>query len=238
MPCADLRAKEAWRQGRLSHESSQTDLAPLALIYHGKVPARRLTILLATGAALVLALAASAAVGATSSTMSEQITGTLTGVGTGQRSLDVYYDNAHIGGCGISSVTPAVTETSTSVEVTLMAQVNILPADVACPAVLIGQAITVPLSHPLGGRDVEGLTIRGGVLVLPSIGPRRMSSLVGLSPRDARLMLSAGPRPLVGLVTHNVHSSGGGLARVIAQRPAAGSALPARGGLVILRVAR
>jgi hypothetical protein len=202
------------------------------------VPARRLTILLATGVALILALAATAAVGATSSSMTEQITGTLTGVGTGQRSLDVYYDNAHIGGCGISSVTPAVTETNTSVQVTLTAQVNTLPPDVSCPAVLIGQAITVPLSRPLGGRDVEGLTIRGGVLALTTIGPRRMPSLVGLSPRDARLMLSAGPPPLVGLVTHNVRSSGAGLARVIAQRPAAGSALPARGGIVILTVAR
>ncbi|HEY6476079.1 MAG TPA: PASTA domain-containing protein [Polyangia bacterium] len=202
------------------------------------MPARRLMILLATGAALILALAATAAVGATSSAMTEQISGTLTSVGSGQRSLDVYYDNAHIGGCGISAVTPTVTETSTSVEVTLTAQVNTLPPDVACPAVLIGQALTVPLSHPLGGRDVEGLTIRGGALALTTIEPRRMPSLVGLSPRDARLMLSAGPPPLVGLVTHNVRSSGTGLARVISQRPAAGSALPTRGGIVVLTVAR
>ncbi|HLW95785.1 MAG TPA: PASTA domain-containing protein [Solirubrobacteraceae bacterium] len=202
------------------------------------MPARRLITLLASGAALVLALSATVAVGATSATMTEQVTGTLTGVGAGQRSLDVVYDNAHVVGCGISAVTPTVTETNTSVDVTLTAQVNTLPPDVACPAVLIRQAITVPLSHPLGGRHVEGLTIRGGALALTTIEPRRMPSLVGLSPRDARLMLSAGPPPLLGLVTHDVRGSGAGLARVISQRPAAGSAFPASGGIVILTVAR
>jgi len=194
-------------------------------------------VLLVTGAALILTLVASAAVGATSSTMSEQITGTLTGVGAGQRSLEIYYDNTHVSGCGISSVTPSVTETSTSVDVTLTAQVGTLPPDVACPAVIISHSITVSLSHSLGGRDVEGLTIRGGVLAL-TVGPRRMPSLVGLSPRDARLMLSTGPPPLVGLVTHDVRSSGAGLARVIAQRPRAGAALPTRGGIVTLTVAK
>ncbi|HEX4034700.1 MAG TPA: PASTA domain-containing protein [Solirubrobacteraceae bacterium] len=200
--------------------------------------ARRLTLLVAAGVALIIALAAGAAVGAAPATVTEQVIGTLTGVGKNQRSLEIYYDNTHVTGCGIVSVTPTVSETSASVDVTLSAQVNTLPPDVACPAIVIGHAITVTLAQPLGGRDIDGLAVRGGALTLTTVGPRQMPSLVGLSPHDARLMLSSGPPPLVGLVTHAVAGRGRGLARVTAQHPRAGAALPTRGSTVTLMVAK
>ena len=189
--------------------------------------------LLVASAALVLPLVGGETVRA-AATLTEPIAGTLVGVGSDQRSLVVSYDNAHITGCGIVSVTPTVTETSTSVGVLLTAQVGVLPPDTACPAILIASTITVPLSKPLAGRDVEGLALRAGGLGLI---PRRMPSLVGLSSRDARLMLTAGPPPVIGVVDHYVERAGG-RARVISQRPRPGSTLARRHSIVSLTVAR
>jgi hypothetical protein len=197
------------------------------------VRARWLTVLLGVSAALILALAGGETVGA-ATTLSEPITGALVAVGSDQRSVEVRYDNAQISGCGILSVTPAVTETQTTVAVALTAQVGVLPPDTACAAILISATISVPLSKPLAGRAVEGLALHPDGFGLV---PGRMPNLVGLSPRDARLMLSSGPPSSVGLVDHYV-ARAGGPARVISQRPRGGAPRPHPHGVVTLTIAR
>ena len=95
--------------------------------------------------------------------------------------------------------------------------------------------VTVPLAAPLEGRAIEGLRLQGGgCSVLPfetASHPVAMPDLLGLSPRDARLLFTA-PTPTVGgFVDHRLHRGTNLRARVIAQRPAAGK--PCREGRIV-----
>jgi hypothetical protein len=174
-------------------------------------------------------------------TLQEQIPGVLVGVGPTQQSLIVEFSNAHISGCGILSVTPSVVETSGSVAVSLEATEDVLAPGEACPLALVEATVTVPLSAPLDGRAVTGIHVGSGALGPGSAG---LASLVGLSPRDARLMLTPpgdGVPPNqhpFGLIVHHTHHAGAGpLPRVIAQQPAAGKPLHGQHAIVILTVA-
>src|ERR1039458_8158142 len=201
----------------------------------------RLVLPLATIGLVVLMGTASSA--QSPATTDEQIQGWLIGVTPTQRSLTAGYLS---GGCGFSSVTPSVTETPVSVTVTLTAQSVVQPPGVACPANLLVESTTAALAAPLGGRAVYGLELQGGAFGVLRLAVA-MPSLVGLSPYDARLMLTHPPGDLagqpfgsagpVGLVDHHTrHSRTGALAMVIAQRPLAGKPMR-RHMIVVLTVA-
>jgi len=202
----------------------------------------RLVLPLATIGLVVLMGAASSA--QSPATTDEPIQGWLIGVGPTQRSLAVAYRD---GGCGFSSVTPLVTETPVSVTVTLTAQSVVQPPGASCPAVAWDATLTVALAAPLGGRAVSGLELQGRAFGVPPLPTGAMPSLVGLSPYDARAMLThppgvpagqpfAGGGP-VGLVDHHTHrSKTGALPMVIAQRPLTGKPIR-RDMIVVLTVA-
>jgi hypothetical protein len=207
---------------------------------------RRLGPAFATVGLLAVAGLSSGAQGAT--TAQEPISGLLLAVGPAGRSLTVAYTDAGIGGCGLLGVTPAVVETATSVSVTLTATVGVLQPGVECADDLVFGTVVVPLAAPLAGRAVEGLELQGGVFDwYGGNGRPTVPSLVGLSPLDARLMLSPPPGISTGesfafgpvaLVDHTArHASARVLATVTAQKPAPGAPLR-RGLVVVLTVAR
>jgi hypothetical protein len=172
---------------------------------------------------LVLEAASSSALDA--QTASIQVPGTLVGIGPQQRSLIVTYTNGSLPDCDqILSLTPSVVETTSTVSVTLSAGFSV-PGEGAlnaCP--LVFGTVTVPLSAPLAGRAINGLQLVGGAFqAVHEVGPG-MPDLVGLAPRDARLLLTNPGTPIVGgLVDHRVRARDGSqLPTVIAQRPAAG----------------
>ena len=153
------------------------------------------------------------------------VQGTVVGVGAHQRSLFVTYSNMTLPGCDqILSLAPSVVESNASVSVTLMAEVSQGLSD--CQGV--AGTVTVPLSKPLAGRAIEGLQILGGAFdaVPTHLGDRaHMPSVVGLNPRDARLLLTNHGEPSIGgLVAHRSRQHAA-LPTVIAQRPAAGDVL-------------
>jgi hypothetical protein len=201
-------------------------------------------LLLAAG----LSGAAAASSGAQGATTQEPISGQLLAVGPAGRSLTVAYPGAAMQGCGLFGVAPGVVETAASVTVTLTATVGVLPPGVECADGLVGGTVVVPLAAPLAGRAVEGLALQGGAFDFygGSVGPT-IPSLVGLSPLDARLMLSPPPGALAGepfgfgpvaLVDHTArHAGARALATVVAQKPAPGTPLR-RGLIVVLTVAR
>ncbi|HLW94186.1 MAG TPA: hypothetical protein VKS25_02300 [Solirubrobacteraceae bacterium] len=179
-------------------------------------------------------------------TLQQPLQGVLVGVGPTQQSLIVQYNNEDVAGCGILGVTPTVVEGTDSVQVSLEATVDVQPSAVACATVLVVATISVPLPAALDGRAVTGIQVLGGALAAPAIpaapgaaGPG-MPSLVGLSPHDARLMLTparALPHPYE-LVVHRTHRAGAGaLPRVIAQSPMAGSQLRRQPTVVVVTVA-
>ena len=184
-------------------------------------------------------------------TVSGPLSGSLLSVGPNQRSLIVGWEDSQGPGCGIEtdSVSASATETAASVSVTVAAQWIVDPPGVACPLSLDVGTVTVALASPLDGRRVDGLTIQGqGFAVQWRRQPPPMPNLVGLSPLDARLMMTnpvgvvhgetfSGVGP-VGLVDHHTHHSrtGGAFAMVVAQRPLAGK--PIRSHMtVVLTVA-
>jgi hypothetical protein len=205
----------------------------------------RLVVALLSAAGLLAAGAASS--GAQGATAQEPISGMLLAVGPSGRFLLVAYPGAADQGCGLFGVAPEVAETAASVTVTLTATVGVLPPGVACADGLIGGTLVVPLAAPLAGREVEGLALQGAVFDSFSGGGPTIPSLVGLSPLDARLMLSPPPgvtpgEPFgfgpVALVDRNArHAGARALATVVAQKPAPGTAIH-RGMLVVLTVAR
>lgn len=208
----------------------------------------RLVVALLSAAGLLAAAAAPG--GAQGTTTQAPISGLLLAVGPAGRSLTVAYTDAGVQGCGLYGVSPSVVETAASVSVTLTATVGVLPPGVACADDLVGlgQTVVVPLSAPLAGRAVDGLVLQGGVFDwYGEVSAPTIPSLVGLSPLDARLMLSPPPgvapgEPFgfgpVALVDHNArHAGARAFATVIAQKPAPGTAIH-RGMLVVLTVAR
>ncbi len=181
-------------------------------------------------------------------TIDSQIPGLLIGVGPAQRTLTVGWNNDDVEGCGTPVVTPSVVETAGSVTVTLVAQDGVLPAGVACGGVGLAGTVTVALAAPLAGRSVEGLQVQGGAFDWYGSGGggSTMPDLVGLSPYDARLMLSPPPgtptgRPFrngpVGLVDHYASDlRAGALASVVSQKPLPGKPIR-RDMIVVLKVA-
>lgn len=206
----------------------------------------RLLLAVAFATAVASGFASTAAEGDT--TLQEQILGVLVGVGPNQRSLIVEYFNANNSGCGIDGVTPTVVETERSVAVSLAAAEEVLPPGAGCAAAVVGTSspLTVPLSAPLDGRAVTGLRVLGGALAPPGMagvaGPS-VPGLVGLSPLDARLILTPSPdvpgnqHPFAVIVRHTHHAGVGPLPRVISQRPAAGKPLHGQHMTVTLTVA-
>jgi hypothetical protein len=208
----------------------------------------RSVVALLSAAGLLAAAAASSV--AQGTTTQAPISGLLLAVGPAGRSLTVAYTDADVHGCGLFGVSPTVVETAASVTVTLTATVGVLPPGVACAADLvgIGQTVVVPLSAPLAGRAVEGLALQGGVFDwYGEVAAPTIPSLVGLSPLDARLMLSPPPgvapgEPFgfgpVALVDHSArHAGARALPTVVAQKPAPGTPIR-RGMIVVLTVAR
>jgi hypothetical protein len=206
---------------------------------------RRGLLILSLALAAVV-VSASASTGALADTVSYQaVPGQLLGVGPGQRSLQVAA-RTEWGGCeSLAGVEPTVSETATSVTVTLAEEVSepTLSPGVACPAIAIIETtpVTVPLAAPLAGRAIEGLQLEGaGCSVLPfetASHPVTMPDLVGLSPRDARLLFTAPTPAVAGLVAHRVHRGNHSRPVVVAQRPAAGTACR-RAAIVRLTLAR
>jgi hypothetical protein len=205
----------------------------------------RFALALATTGVLVLSGASSG--GAQSpATTDQQIPGALIGVGPTQRTLIVEYTNEELlQGCGVLGMTPSVTETADTVSVTLTAHVGVLAPGTFCGDSGHVWTATVPLSAPLGGRSVLGLGLQGAAFY-SGAPPPTMPNLVGLSPRDARLLLSL-PRGIpagqpfgvgpVALVDHHTrHSTTGAPALVVRQRPIAGTPIR-RHMLVVLSVA-
>ena len=196
----------------------------------------RLLLAVAFAAAVTCGVVSSVAEG--DATLQESIQGLLVGVGPTQTSLTVEYSNAHISGCVILSLTPSVVETADSVAVSLEATED--TPTFACAADLRFGTITVPLAAPLDGRAVTGIQVRGGA-VQPIAAA--LPSLAGLSPLDARLMLTpaadvpANQHPFGLIVRHTHHAGTGPLPRVIAQRPAAGTKLLPEPVLIIVTVA-
>jgi len=180
-------------------------------------------------------------------TVDSQIPGQLIGVGPDQRTLIVEWNNNDVQGCGTPVVTPTVVETAASVSVTLTAVDDALAPGTSCGGVGLVGTVTATLAAPLAGRTIEGLQIQGGAFDQFRTRTETMPDLVGLSPVDARLMLSLPPGVPkgqlfndgpVGLVDHYVRQSHAGvLASVIAQQPKPGKPMR-RGMIVILRVAR
>jgi len=160
-------------------------------------------------------------------TISAQAHGTLIGVGPGQRRLIVEWTNTGLPGCGVYGVTSSTTATSTSVTVTLTAQVDVLAPGTPCGGVGQFGSVTETLAAPLGGRAINGVQLLGGAFLLPRQGALTMPDLVGLSPNDARIMVTqpdipARDRVIARVVIHRRHAkTTRRLARVIAQRPAA-----------------
>jgi hypothetical protein len=205
------------------------------------VKPRRRLLPFATG--LLLLMAASSSADGTQ-TIDTPIPGLLIAVGPTQQTLTVAWNNARAQGCGSLVVAPSVVETATTVTVQLIAQVTQpVPAPETCAGDAEFGTLTATLASPLAGRAVNGLQLTGGALY-SDYGPgATMPSLVGLSPYDARMMLSPMPADKrvpwgpVGLVDHHSgHVPGGALATVIAQRPVAGRLLPHR-VIVVLTVA-
>jgi hypothetical protein len=214
--------------------------------YRRGVRLGRLFVALLTAGLLSAAAASSSAQGTT--TTQEPIGGLLLAVGPAGRSLTVSYTDAGIQGCGLFGVAPAVAETAASVSVTLTATVGVLPPGVSCADDLVGGTVVVPLAAPLAGRAVDGLALQGGAFDwYGEVAAPTIPSLVGLSPLDARLMLSPPPgtpggEPFgfgpVALVDHTArHAGARALATVVAQKPAPGTPLR-RGMIVVLTVAR
>jgi hypothetical protein len=199
--------------------------------------ARRCVLVAATAGLLAL-LGASGAHG--DATTTGTLHGFLLGVGPGQRSLMVGWDDSRGPGCGVlsGSVTASASETSESVTVTVTAQGIVLSPGEACPSVLEVGRVNVALASPLHGRDVMGLTIQGQGFE-PNLGEivqTRLPNLVGLSPLDARLMMTSGVGT-VGLVDRHTHRSrSGALAMVVGERPQPGTPIR-RHMVVVLSVA-
>ena len=193
----------------------------------------RFVLAVATAGLLALAGATGAQGDAT---LSGTLHGFLLGVGPGQRSLVLGWDDSQGPGCGIvgGSVTAAASETAESVTVTVTGQGFVVPPGAACASVLEVGSVKVALVSPLDGREVIGLTIHGqGVEpVFGGVPTVQMPNLVGLSPLDARLMMTS-RGGLVGLVDRHTHRSrNGALAMVVAQRPGPGA--PIRRHMVIV----
>jgi hypothetical protein len=197
-----------------------------------------------------LAAATAASSGAQGTTTQVPIEGLLLAVGPAGRSLTVAYTDAGAEGCGLFGVSPSVVETTASVSVTLTATVGVLPPGVACADDLVGldQTVVIPLSAPLAGRAVEGLALQGGVFDwYGEVMAPTLPSLLGLSPLDARLMLSPPPGTPAGepfgfgpvaFVDHTArHAAARALATVVAQKPKPGTPLR-RGMVVVLTLAR
>ena len=207
----------------------------------------RFVVAILSAAGLLAAAAASS--GAQGTTTQAPISGLLLAVGPAGRSLTVAYTDAGVQGCGLFGVSPSVVETAASVSVTLTATVGVLPPGVACADDLVGlgQTVVVTLSAPLAGRAVEGLTVQGGVFDwYGEVAAPTIPNLVGLSPLDARLMLSPPPGTPAGepfgfgpvaLVDHtDRHAGARAHATVVAQKPEPGTPLR-RGMIVVLTVA-
>jgi hypothetical protein len=177
-------------------------------------------------------------------TVAEQAQGALVGVGPDQRTLIVAWTDQDFGGCGVFGVAGSAAETADSVSVTLVAQVGVDEPGSACGAPGQFGTVTVTLAAPLAGRAVKGLQLLGWAFSQynNTIAGFRMPKLAGLSPHDARFMLTLpslpiGERPIGGLVDHHTHhSKTGALAMVVAQRPLAGK-LIRRHTIVVLTVA-
>jgi hypothetical protein len=183
----------------------------------------------------------------------KQIPGQLASVGANPHSLVVKYSPSvpytsttfPFSDCGnVVGVQPSVTETATSVTVTLTAEVT-EEMNGICALPGLTSTVAIPLPGPLAGRTINGLHVEGGAYgqsqpssgPLPSGSSPSTPSLVGLSPRDARLLLSNPGKPRVELVIHRTHRRSGNLPTVVAQRPAAGKPMR-HGTLVVLTVKR
>jgi PASTA domain len=143
------------------------------------------------------------------------------GVGPGARSLRLVY---LVGGCESGPPTVAAAETAASVTVTVTVQDNQSPG-IACPADLGYATTSVALSAPLGGRAILGRPATpvgfypGGLLNVHGRLELSVPRLLGMAPADARRTLD-----LYGL-QERAHAGPrrGGLRRVVAQRPRAGT---------------
>jgi len=195
---------------------------------------RRSILLPSLAVAALLALGTGLSSATAIDTVSQQIPGVLIGVGANQRSLLVGYTNSTIPGCGtIVGMEPSITETATSVTVTLTAEVSGEEFQYGCAGVGLIYTGAVPLPGPLAGRAINGLRLVGGAF---QSGSGEMSSLVGLAPSDARLLLTSPGSPFVGLVDHRLHGRRSNRPpTVIAQRPAAGKPIR-RGTIVVLTI--
>jgi len=144
-------------------------------------------------------------------------------VAPGGRGIDIYYA---AGGCK-GDARGTARETATTVTLTVRQPVT---EGGVCTADFILGTTRVRLAAPLAGRAIKG---RPAPTTLAAEVPRRVPRLVGFSPWEARRVLR-----VRGMAASVRRSAGGsGLARVVAQSPAAGATL-ARGATVRLRVAR
>jgi len=196
---------------------------------------------LATLAAVFAGLTLAASSGADSATTSQQIPGVLIGLGAAQRSLQVEYTNLQVPLCDtIVAVAPTVDETPASVTVTLTEQ--LAPPNtpnITCAAIELIYSTTVALPDPLNGRQILGLQLRGGGL-FNDLSHGDMPNVVGMSPYDARLMLSppSGGGSIIGLLDrHTRHPHNAALPTVVAQRPASGTRITPGHTIVVLNVA-
>ncbi len=137
-------------------------------------------------------------------------------VGPHERSLEISYT---YGGCQQAPRT-ALAETATSVSIT--ATVEDQQVSGPCPAFAVIAFHTVVLAHPLEGRALAGAWQPSGAM---PFGPKGVRRLIGLSPADARKLLSEGGAGTIHLVARYEHRHVP-RARVIAQNPRAGDALP------------
>jgi len=140
------------------------------------------------------------------------------GIGARGRSLELVYT---IGGCLGPAIHASVSEDATSVTISLEEDAQAPGAGVACPDFIGSARTTVRLSSPLAGRAILGRPTPGfppGLIGVGSLGGVRVPRLGGFDPADARHVLG-----LYALHERVAHTRRPGLARVVAQTPAAGT---------------
>jgi hypothetical protein len=164
--------------------------------------------------------------------------GTLIGVGPHERSLLVHW----VGDSGCAPAAPAPTVTAQAVEGPNSVAVTVTvtfalteppPPTNLCAGVGLSGTAVATLNTPLAGRTVTGVAIQnGGIQATFVVGPgsAMMPNLVGLSPHQARLMMSnwpgspPGSEGLGGVVARRIHRREA-LPVVVAQKPQAGMPL-------------
>jgi len=189
-------------------------------------------------AALALAaglLAATLSASATAQPSQVATTWDVLGVGPQGRSLEIVFLT---GGCESPTANTSVAQTKTSVTLSVTLTNESAPG-AACPAFVRFATQTVALSSPLAGRAILGRPtppLSGYTGALVTVGGRlelRMPSLLGFAPADARHTLA-----LYRLPEQTARGARrGGLVRVIAQSPRAGS-LVSQGASVLVRLSR